>query len=609
MKAFYKIPLEFEINRLQETLAQFNETDWLKNPLDNSGLASIILVSVGGTLNHDFAIAGQMAPTPYLQQCPYLQQLLTTFNRPISRSRLVRLQGTSQTPLLAHRHYHWLRRNAIYIPIMADPTLQFSYHHQDVTVNVGEAWVVDHSYPYTLVNPSKQECVCWVIETRKTELPLDLTLLSNSLPIEPYCFEVLTPSEIETLITNILSDIKNSEITPDNLLALHQITQHFKQQWQQIFEHFGHQPQGELAYQTLILDFQEQIVSKINHYLTSRRETEQAVAFIHSMLLTTDRPISKHRNQKSLSLAKTKYRIKSKLIDELPEDFQGPEFTKPIFIVSAPRAGSTLLFETLSKFTELWTIAEESHEVIEGIAEFHPAAKNFSSNRLTAAEVTAALAVRLRHRFVQQLQAATGEIYLDLPVEKRPIHIRFLEKTPKNALRIPFLRAVFPQALFIYLYRDPYENIASLVEGWRSRRFIAYHQLPAWPYRGWSFLLPPGWPSLQESSLVEIAAYQWKMANTCILEDLQQLPATTWHAVYYTDFIEQPRKTIKAISEFAALQWHPTIEQFTSRPLPMSQLTLSAPASDKWRKYEPQLTALLPMLAPTIQWATALVTP
>ena len=33
-----------------------------------------------------------------------------------------------------------------------------------------------------------------------------------------------------------------------------------------------------------------------------------------------------------------------------------------------------------------------------------------------------------------------------------------LEKTPKNSLRVPFLNAVFPQALFVYLYREPRES-------------------------------------------------------------------------------------------------------------------------------------------------------
>ena len=48
----------------------------------------------------------------------------------------------------------------------------------------------------------------------------------------------------------------------------------------------------------------------------------------------------------------------------LKEDFQLPEFDRPIFILSAPRAGSTLLFETLSQFPDIWTIGRESHDII-----------------------------------------------------------------------------------------------------------------------------------------------------------------------------------------------------------------------------------------------------
>lgn len=51
----------------------------------------------------------------------------------------------------------------------------------------------------------------------------------------------------------------------------------------------------------------------------------------------------------------------------LKEDFQLPEFDRPIFIVSTPRAGSTLLFETLSQFPELWTVGRESHDIMEEI--------------------------------------------------------------------------------------------------------------------------------------------------------------------------------------------------------------------------------------------------
>ena len=49
----------------------------------------------------------------------------------------------------------------------------------------------------------------------------------------------------------------------------------------------------------------------------------------------------------------------------------GP-FDRPVFILAAPRSGSTLLFETLAHSTTLWTIGGEGHEIIEGIESLNP---------------------------------------------------------------------------------------------------------------------------------------------------------------------------------------------------------------------------------------------
>jgi len=37
---------------------------------------------------------------------------------------------------------------------------------------------------------------------------------------------------------------------------------------------------------------------------------------------------------------------------------------RPLIILSAPRAGSTMLFETFSASPELWTVGGESHEIL-----------------------------------------------------------------------------------------------------------------------------------------------------------------------------------------------------------------------------------------------------
>ena len=282
----------------------------------------------------------------------------------------------------------------------------------------------------------------------------------------------------------------------------------------------------------------------------------------------------------------------------LKEDFQLPEFDRPIFIVSTPRAGSTLLFETLSQFPDLWTVGRESHDIMEEIPELHPAFRNYSSNRLTEADALPHVSLALRDGFVRQLRDRSRTAYINLPVKERPQKIRFLEKTPKNALRVPFLKAVFPDALFIFLYREPRGNISSIIEGWQAKRFIPYPQLPGWENQNWSFLLIPGWQSLQNCSVAEIAARQWKTANSYIWDDLQSLPSSSCFLLRYEDLIEEPKKVMRKIREFAGLSWDARIEEKLSQSLPISAETLSPPSPNKWRKYEREILEILPIVEP-----------
>lgn len=282
----------------------------------------------------------------------------------------------------------------------------------------------------------------------------------------------------------------------------------------------------------------------------------------------------------------------------IKEDIPLPEFDRPIFIISAPRAGSTLLFETLCQFSNLWSVGTESHDIIEGIPELHPAAHNFSSNRLTEADALPRISLDLRDGFVRQLRDRSSGAYLNLPVKQRPQKIRFLEKTPKNALRVPFLKTIFPDGLFIFLYREPRGNISSMMEGWRSQRFISSPQPPGWQKKNWSFLLIPGWETLQNCSIAEIAARQWQTANSYIWDDLQSLPSSSWCLVRYQNLIDKPQKVIKEISQFAGLSWDARIEERLSQSLPTSAVTLSQPSKDKWRKHEKEILGVLPIVEP-----------
>lgn len=272
-------------------------------------------------------------------------------------------------------------------------------------------------------------------------------------------------------------------------------------------------------------------------------------------------------------------------------------FARPVIILSAPRSGSDLLFRILSNSKSFWTIGGESHVVIESVPSLRVFESGTDSNRLTGAQADPAVTGEVLRRFAELLRDRDGRHFM----AKRPATVRLLEKTPKNSLRVPFLNAVFPDALYIYLYRDARENISSIMEAWRSGdRFVSYRQLRGWD-GDWCLLLPPGWRELRGKPLEQVAAFQWAAANSYILDDLPDIPAQRWTTLSYADLIREPRAQIKRLCRFADVPFDPRLEKLTSKELPLSPTTVTAPLPDKWKKNEKEILSILPLIEPVIK--------
>jgi hypothetical protein len=258
--------------------------------------------------------------------------------------------------------------------------------------------------------------------------------------------------------------------------------------------------------------------------------------------------------------------------------------TRPIIIVSPPRSGSSLLFETLSMSPDTWTVGGESHRVIEGVPRLHPRAHGWESNRLGAEDAGAGTTHLVHRRFQAAMHDRGG---------RRPRRLngglRLLEKTPRNALRIPFLRTVFPRATFVYLYREPVETMSSMLDGWRSGHHISYHRLPGWTGLPWSFLLVPQWRWLPPHDLARTVAHQWAVATSTLLDDLAALPSGQRFTVRYHDLVTEPSVVIGALCDRLGLRWDLPIEG----PLPLSSTTLDPPEPGKWRRNEVELQPML----------------
>ncbi|WP_289032113.1 sulfotransferase [uncultured Paraglaciecola sp.] len=251
---------------------------------------------------------------------------------------------------------------------------------------------------------------------------------------------------------------------------------------------------------------------------------------------------------------------------------------RPLIILSAPRAGSTLLFEALAKHPNLWSIGGESHALIEHIPELSTLKRGYVSNRLEKIDAKSEVISVLHNKFLHQSINHNGDKYtLENGV------IRLLEKTPKNALRVNFLNEVFPDAKFVYLARDPLENISSILDAWRSRRFVTYPDLPMWPKNQWSLLLSDNWKDYIGSSLVEIATHQWSNANKSIIDSLEKIDLNRVTTVCYQDLVNTPNSTLNKIYEFADLELMSDNTSMTST-LPLSRYTLTTPQADKWLK-------------------------
>jgi hypothetical protein len=262
---------------------------------------------------------------------------------------------------------------------------------------------------------------------------------------------------------------------------------------------------------------------------------------------------------------------------------------RPIFIVAAPRSGSTLLFELLASNRELATLGGEAHWLVESIVELQPGSMGVESNRLHAEHATTAVSSRILQQIGERLQDADGQHVAHIE------SARLLEKTPKNALRIPFFRAIFPDALFVFLWRDPRENLSSIMEAWRSGQWKTYNGLDGFD-GPWSLLLPPGWRTLNGCSLEEIAAFQWDATNRIVLDDLAVLPRHRWMSVSYSELLLNPQSTTQQICDFAGVAVDAALRARWSAPLPLSKYTHTAPHPDKWRRNEPAIARVLPMV-------------
>lgn len=665
---FYKLPFRFDVKRLSEEVRAIPEEAWRPHPSGYAGNTALILVSAYGKQNDD--TKGPMQATEYLEQAPYIQQVMAAFDTVVGRSRLMRLEAESDVKEHTDIAYYWRTRTRIHIPVVTDPSVIFHCEDHAVHMAAGESWTFDNWRMHRVENPSNVTRIHLVVDTvgsasfvrmlrqiergelPEQEVPYDAAARMPRLIFEHFeSAPVMAPGEMDRNCEVLVDDLRaradnDAELIDDVEEQLEEIAH----SWRSVWVAHGPSKRAWPRYQAVV----EEAMKLATHLPQTLRVASNGMTA--SAIIRADFSVALDRNAQqpgvvsalteaqaaegarkvasprqlataAAGMAAAGGRDGIQLAPNVPaaparerqrrragtgggaaagqggrrgrqQRAAGSQvmvnFDRPVFIVAAPRSGSTMLFETLAKNREFWTVGDESHRQIEGIRGLHPKDRDFDSNRLSHVDATPAIIDALRQAFARDARSADGTLLREMAGRAGTARIRFLEKTPKNALRIPFLRAAFPNARFVFLHRGARDNISSLLDSWRSGRYVTYRGLPGWTGElPWSHLLTPGWRDLVGKPLPEIVAEQWIATNRIILDDLENLPADHWCSVRYEDVLENPAKNLRRLCEFAGVPFGARMEDIAGKPLAPSKYTLTAPDPDKWKKNEAELVTVL----------------
>jgi hypothetical protein len=110
---------------------------------------------------------------------------------------------------------------------------------------------------------------------------------------------------------------------------------------------------------------------------------------------------------------------------------------------------------------------------------------------------------------------------------------RFVNKHPRNSVRIPFIMAGWPGARIICVQRDPRAVVWSLVSRTRNERWR--HKYPLG-----QFARPPGWREIDAvPDIVERFALASAATHETLRDDLKRcVPSKHRHIVRYEDFVK-----------------------------------------------------------------------
>ena len=243
----------------------------------------------------------------------------------------------------------------------------------------------------------------------------------------------------------------------------------------------------------------------------------------------------------------------------------------PVFLVGFPRSGTTLLEQILASHPDVCTLQERAvlADTCEGLLK--PDARAADWAALTTGDVAA-----LQAAYVER--AAQGV----MAEERRPM---LVDKLPLNAILLPAIARIFPEARVILALRDPRDTVTSCFQQRFGMNDAMYQLLR-----------------------LDTTADFYDGVMSLVRESRARLPLRV-HEIRYEDLIGDFDATIGGLLSFLGLPWRDEVRAYADTARRRSVQTPSASqvvqplyrgSLGKWRHYRRHLEPVLPVLEPWV---------
>jgi hypothetical protein len=185
-----KLPLSFDVTRLQDDLSRLRADDWIDHFVEANYEGEWSVAPLRGpagathpvTMIYSDPTCTEFADTPLLERAGYLAEVLRSLRCPLHAARLMRLTPGSR--IKEHMDLDLCAEEGaarLHIPIRTNEQVEFLLNGRPLKLEEGECWYLRLSDPHSVKNRGTEDRVHLVIDVVVNDW-LRRTLESGSAP-------------------------------------------------------------------------------------------------------------------------------------------------------------------------------------------------------------------------------------------------------------------------------------------------------------------------------------------------------------------------------------------------------------------------------------------